>query len=308
MTKYQTALKKRASVIDLTMDDDPADHCPVTAPHPSNAPASHNSISDNPPVILVSTNTQKADQDPKEILENFHSCVELPQRERALIRRDLRKNSLLANVHQERLQRLKENPSTTSNSHSPTTTGVTRKQPSAKHQLQQYRQKKHSSFRFNKMEARGGNLFTLNNITQMQQEDRSSEFSWRAKKNNNELGKLILKHTNDYRIRRGLRALTWDNELAAIGWEHSHNMAFNGHPFSHYGFAERHKKSRFRGMAENLAMNNMSDNHSISDCALKGWIKSPGHHKNLISDHIYCGIGVVTATDGKVFMTQLFGK
>ena len=41
--------------------------------------------------------------------------------------------------------------------------------------------------------------------------------------------------------------------------------------------------------------------------AVKGWIESPGHRKNLESDHSHCGIGVYQTDDGRYFLTQLFG-
>ena len=46
----------------------------------------------------------------------------------------------------------------------------------------------------------------------------------------------------------------------------------------------------------------------VAVVAVDGWIHSPGHCKNLLSDQYYCGIGVYKNKRGEYYLTQLFGK
>lgn len=74
--------------------------------------------------------------------------------------------------------------------------------------------------------------------------------------------------------------------------EHSKNMAEGTVPFGHDGFNDRMKKVPFfiRSFSENVAYNhNMGD---PCETAVIGWINSPGHRKNLLSESTHCAIGV----------------
>lgn len=74
--------------------------------------------------------------------------------------------------------------------------------------------------------------------------------------------------------------------------EHSKNMAEGKVPVGHAGFNERMRQVPFfvRSFAENVAYNyNCGD---AVEVAVKGWINSPGHRKNLLSNSNICGIAV----------------
>ena len=83
-------------------------------------------------------------------------------------------------------------------------------------------------------------------------------------------------------------------------------MAENRVGFGHDGFEARCKMfnfSQYRGAAENVAYN-----MGIADpgkAAVDGWIKSPGHRKNLLGNYNFMGIGVFNA-NGNYFFTQIF--
>ena len=74
----------------------------------------------------------------------------------------------------------------------------------------------------------------------------------------------------------------------------------------HDGFQERVKKYpfRYRSAAENVAMCQGYSNPS--KFAVNGWIDSPGHRKNLLSNHDYCAIAVYKTNSGAYYFTQLF--
>eukprot|EP00812_Abedinium_dasypus_P015537 NODE_9170_length_351_cov_243.486486.p2 GENE.NODE_9170_length_351_cov_243.486486~~NODE_9170_length_351_cov_243.486486.p2 ORF type:complete len:62 (+),score=14.95 NODE_9170_length_351_cov_243.486486:3-188(+) len=57
-------------------------------------------------------------------------------------------------------------------------------------------------------------------------------------------------------------------------------------------------------MGENLALN--SGVASVAQTAVDGWIKSPGHEKNLRGRYNLCGIGTARSANGTFYLTQLF--
>ena len=77
--------------------------------------------------------------------------------------------------------------------------------------------------------------------------------------------------------------------------------------FGHDGFRGRMSRmpGSVRGAGENVAMNyGVGD---VAKVAVDGWIKSPGHRRNLLGDFDDCGIGVFER-HGKFYLTQLFAK
>jgi uncharacterized protein YkwD len=121
------------------------------------------------------------------------------------------------------------------------------------------------------------------------------------------LGLECLKLTNEYRKKYSLKVLAWNDGIYEIGFQHSKEMALGKVPFSHQGFNERVNQFPMitNFAAENLAMNyNFS---SPAQIAIDGWIKSPGHNKNLLNNKsIYCAISVFKNSKGSYYFTQLF--
>mmetsp|Transcript_16954 Transcript_16954/g.28708 ORF Transcript_16954/g.28708 Transcript_16954/m.28708 type:complete len:114 (+) Transcript_16954:908-1249(+) len=100
-------------------------------------------------------------------------------------------------------------------------------------------------------------------------------------------------------------ALAWNKHLHDIALEHSVNMANGVVPFSHQGFKDRMKKVPFyiRSFSENVAYN-----YGCSDpveVAVRGWINSPGHRKNMLATNNLCAIAVAVR-GGTYYFTQLF--
>jgi len=69
-------------------------------------------------------------------------------------------------------------------------------------------------------------------------------------------------------------------------------MALGLVPFGHDGFQDRSNKVPFakRSFAENVAWN--TGHGDAVEVAVRGWINSPGHRKNMLSAQTLCGIGV----------------
>jgi len=120
------------------------------------------------------------------------------------------------------------------------------------------------------------------------------------------IARQALDATNAYRATKGLPPCRWDDRIAPVAAEHAAQMASGAAPFNHDGFDARVAAFRFshRGAAENLAWNQgISD---VARAAVDGWIKSPGHERNLRGNYNLCGIGAAKSRNGAFYLTQLF--
>lgn len=140
---------------------------------------------------------------------------------------------------------------------------------------------------------------------------------------------------NERRI-RGLTQLAWNDSLNGIARRHSKDMSKRnyfdhfspeGHDFSYryqqggYSCAVREGNIIHAG-AENIALNHLYDSittvngrmfhewnaqEKIAYTTVEGWMKSPGHRKNILTPAFKSeGIGVVIGPEGKVYITQNF--
>lgn len=118
---------------------------------------------------------------------------------------------------------------------------------------------------------------------------------------------VIFIQSNAFRQSEGRCLLIWNQTMAEIAAEHSKNMGDGVVPIGHQGFNKRFRRFPFRstrGGAENVAMS-----HGLGDpgkVAVDGWIKSPGHRKNLLGNFTIMAIGVYINLHGAFFLTQLF--
>jgi uncharacterized protein YkwD len=94
------------------------------------------------------------------------------------------------------------------------------------------------------------------------------------------LARQAVDYTNHHRAEMKLSPLRWNDLIAKVAAEHAEDMASGAAPFSHDGFDARTRRfPSHRTAGENLAMNKgMAD---VARAAVDGWIKSPGHRKNL---------------------------
>jgi uncharacterized protein YkwD len=111
---------------------------------------------------------------------------------------------------------------------------------------------------------------------------------------------------NQYRASQNLPPFAWNDAIATQARQHSANMANGQTAFGHDGFAARVKATgiSFQGAAENVAYN-QGYSDPVAE-AVKGWIASPGHQKNMVGDYSRTGIGVTRNAQGEIYFTQLF--
>ncbi|GAB5355845.1 hypothetical protein AAMO2058_000240000 [Amorphochlora amoebiformis] len=125
------------------------------------------------------------------------------------------------------------------------------------------------------------------------------------------IGKLMLDYTNEFRAKNNLPPVYWCQEIADISRVHSKMMGDKKVKFGHDGFKNRVAQFSqvgiyHRSAAENVAMNQGLGFADTARATVNGWIKSPGHRKNLLSKSNYCGIGVYRNFHGQYYATQIF--
>jgi uncharacterized protein YkwD len=125
-----------------------------------------------------------------------------------------------------------------------------------------------------------------------------------------ELEREIHLQVNQYRARRGLPPLAYDERVAAVARSHSAAMASGERAFGHQGFQERTEAvvrvvPAARAFAENVAYDGRTGPR-LAQLVVQGWIDSPAHRANLEGRYDLTGIGVAVARDGRRYFTQIF--
>lgn len=122
------------------------------------------------------------------------------------------------------------------------------------------------------------------------------------------LEQSVHEQVNQYRASQNLPPLKLDPRISEVCRQHSQDMASGGVPFGHEGFEQRanaiEKSIAYRSVAENVAYNFGYSNPGKQ--AVEGWIKSPGHQKNMVSNFDLTGIGIVRNAKGEYYFTQIF--
>lgn len=149
-----------------------------------------------------------------------------------------------------------------------------------------------------------------------------------------ELEKNIHNIINIEREKYGLSTLTWNEKLSEIARKHSEDMAKRNY-FSHdtpegNDFLYRYKQDGFKCEiivgnfiqqgGENIFLNHIAKitylsgnpaeyntQKEIEESTVTGWMNSPGHRENILTDFWRSeGIGVAIADSGKIYITENF--
>jgi uncharacterized protein YkwD len=123
----------------------------------------------------------------------------------------------------------------------------------------------------------------------------------------------ILGLVNQQRVRDGMRPLKFSPRLAVIARGHSYDMAMR-HYLAHNspdGVAPADRISGaglgYRAVGENIYMDDDADSADVPRRAMSGWLKSPEHLANIISDKFTeTGVGIAQSADGSTYVTQDF--
>jgi uncharacterized protein YkwD len=132
----------------------------------------------------------------------------------------------------------------------------------------------------------------------------SSDDSFDAAALEREVATLINAHRKESKLPR----FSYDDKVASLARKHSQDMAQGKFPLGHDGFEARVKEiSGFLALAG--AGENVSEHQGKSDFAeraVREWLDSPVHRKNIDGDYGVTGVGAARSADGKVFFTQIF--
>jgi uncharacterized protein YkwD len=156
-----------------------------------------------------------------------------------------------------------------------------------------------------------------------------------------ELEKRIHELVNKERKKEGLDVLDWNSQLSMIARGHSRDMSSRNyfshvspegrdceHRYNQQGFSCRIATGggRYTVGGENIFQNNLynsvtyiksagslrtvyewSNLEQIAQSTVAGWMKKPGHRKNILWPYWKTeGIGVAISPDGRVLITQNF--
>ncbi len=122
------------------------------------------------------------------------------------------------------------------------------------------------------------------------------------------LEQAVLTQVNQYRASRKLPPLKMDSRISEQSRLHSQAMASGRVPFSHDGFKQR-VQAIARSLPYSRAAENVAFNQGYSDPvrqAVQGWLKSPGHLKNIEGSFDTTGVGIAKNAKGEYYLTQVF--
>ncbi|MFT3991668.1 MAG: CAP domain-containing protein [Luteolibacter sp.] len=132
------------------------------------------------------------------------------------------------------------------------------------------------------------------------------------------LSSQIFNEVNTYRRSQGTTNLVRHAGLDQLAQQHceyllKHRGEFSlyGKTVSHMGFESRclvaREKYNMPYLSENVASSNGGGPNPAS-VVTRLWVNSKGHQQNMVNSWDYTGVGSVTAADGTVISTQLFGS
>jgi uncharacterized protein YkwD len=130
-----------------------------------------------------------------------------------------------------------------------------------------------------------------------------------------ELEALVVRFTNEARAEEGLAALEPRLALHVAARQHSREMLQQGY-YAHESPVAAHRSPSQRvrlagywaGAAENIYdFRDRATAEATARGLVEGWMKSPGHRKNILADNLHLGVGVFHQGD-RLMATQMFGK
>ena len=167
-----------------------------------------------------------------------------------------------------------------------------------------WNKKKNNNFQPNIHTLSDYNQFPSNNY------NNSSNGQYKDIKCRDKIGKKCLELTNAFRAKHHLPPLLWDDAIWKISLGHSKNMGDRKVDFGHHGFDDRIRQFPFSYSlaCENVYMCSGYREYTIANNAVDGWINSPGHRKNLLSDTTHCAIACYRTSYGSFYLTQMFAR
>ena len=115
---------------------------------------------------------------------------------------------------------------------------------------------------------------------------------------------------NEYRVSAKKPPFESNEKVAKLARAHSRDMAKGKVGFGHDGLQERAAvigtSIAIAGLAENISRHDRSS--GFVDAAMKKWLTSPLHKKNIDGDYDLAGVGAAQDAKGVIYFTQVFVK
>lgn len=116
----------------------------------------------------------------------------------------------------------------------------------------------------------------------------------------------VLELVNAYRAQQGLSELVYLDEGSIQAASHNQHMIENDE-VCHDFFGNRYQalvnSVNAKAVSENVAFG-----YRTAEAVVNAWIKSDGHHKNMMGEHTHFGISVKEGKDSKLYFTNIFVK
>ncbi|RZJ40893.1 MAG: CAP domain-containing protein, partial [Chryseobacterium sp.] len=113
----------------------------------------------------------------------------------------------------------------------------------------------------------------------------------------------LMQLINEYRVSIGLNALEKANLISNECEDHNEYMIANN-VMDHNGFSSRSETIMKELGAKNVG-ENVAYNYQTPQAALKAWLESPGHKKNIEGNYTHFGISISTNSAGKKYYTNI---
>lgn len=123
-----------------------------------------------------------------------------------------------------------------------------------------------------------------------------------------EMEKEVLEIVNQERTSRGLKPLTWAEDLANVARAHSRDM-INRNFFSHTNPDGQSPFDRIKanGISYRAAAENIAYGQKNAQAVMNSWMNSSGHRANILNANLKeIGIGAVKNQNGTIYWTQVF--
>lgn len=114
--------------------------------------------------------------------------------------------------------------------------------------------------------------------------------------------------TNQERINAGLEPFKWSDDLAAVAYAHSADMAARNF-FSHNNPDGQTPFDRMRayGISYTYAAENIAMGQRTPEAVVSGWMNSAGHRANILNPNLtHLGVGFYQTSGGTNYWTQNF--
>ena len=118
----------------------------------------------------------------------------------------------------------------------------------------------------------------------------------------------VLALVNEQRANYGLSPLSYSNELEAVAYAHSRDMAQNNY-FNHTNLSGQSPFDRIKaaGISYRSAAENIAAGQKTPQEVVNAWMNSAGHRANILNSSVTkMGVGIYSGGSYGIYWTQLF--